>query len=127
MLRQPPPNDQTLEMSRPVLNIFCSPRRYIGSISEAHMEHMRIDMPLFENDGSINRSRRHRAPILEKLIQDSGVPINDTNLRLTYSMQTPAIERGFPARFSVSVLADTVEEIDQFYDAIMQVLEPFLV
>jgi hypothetical protein len=113
-------------MSRPVINIVCSPRRYIGSISEAHMEHMRIDMPLFQNDGSINRSRRQRAPILEKLIQDIGVPINDTNLRLTYSMQTPAIERGSPTRFSVSVMADTVEEIDLFYDAIMQVLQPFL-
>jgi hypothetical protein len=107
-------------MSRPVFN--CSPRRYIGAISEAHME--TAPLPLFENDGKI---RRHHlsAPFLEQLLQERGIPIG-TNLHLSYSMQTPAIERGTPALFAVYVTADNKLEIDQFYGSIMQVLQPYM-
>ncbi len=79
--------------------------RYIGSISE---DYMSASNPL-------------RSEFLDFLLQKHGV-----NIRLAYSMQTPAIELGRPGRFSVSVLAETREEIDQFYPTIMQVMQPFL-
>ena len=110
-------------MSRPVINLNCSPRRYIGAISEVHMA--LPPLPLVENDGKIRRQRRQSAPFLEQLLQARGVPIG-ANLSLSYSLQTPAIERGNPALFAVYVAADTKLEIDQFYETIVQVLQPFL-
>ena len=108
-------------MSRPVFNINCSPRRFIGAISEVHMTP--APLPMVENDGKLRRHLQS-AQFLEQLLLARGVPIF-ANLRLSYSMQAPTIERG-PARFSVHVSADTQLEIDQFYETIMEVLQPFL-
>ena len=108
-------------MSRPVFNFNSSPRRCIGAISEVHMTP--APLPLVENDGKLRRHLQS-APFLEQLLMARGVPIF-ANLRLSYSMQAP-IERGSPARMTVYVSADTNLEIDQFYETIMQVLQPFL-
>lgn len=120
MLSQPPRSK--MSRPRPVLNIVCSPHRYIGSLSEEHM----APVPLLrcENDGNIIRHRLS-APFLEQLLRDRGVPIG-TDLHLQYTIQAPAIESGSPARMTVKVTADTQEEIDSYYATIMQVLLPFL-
>ena len=108
-----------LKMSRhPVVNLYCSPRRYIGAISEAHIA--ATPVPMCENDGTIV-GHRLSAPFLEQLLLERGV-IG----RLEYSMQTTEIERGAPALFAVYVAADSKDELDQFYETIMQVLQPFL-
>jgi len=102
---------------RPVIN-YLAPCRYIGAISEAHMAPTPV--PMCENDGTIGH--RLSAPFLEQLLLERGVSVG----RLEYSMQTPAIERGAPSLFAVYVSADSKAELDQFYETIMQVMQPFL-
>ncbi len=117
MLRQPPRsnalNAQHSNMPRPVLAPIVIPAsRYIGSLSEEYMS-------------EYTSCTRTHSGFLEFLLQQNGVPI-ETGLRLSYGIQAPSMRPGSPARFSVSVLAQKQEEIDQFYGKIMQVLEPFL-
>jgi hypothetical protein len=100
-------------MPRPVLAPIVIPAsRYIGSLSEEYMS-------------EYTSCTRTHSGFLEFLLQQNGVPI-ETGLRLSYGIQAPSMRPGSPARFSVSVLAQKQEEIDQFYGKIMQVLEPFL-
>ena len=80
--------------------------RFIGSLSEEYMSEYSSDT-------------RIHSGFLEFLLQQHGVPIDETKLRLLYSLERDS-------RFIVSVIASTSDEIDQFYGTIMQVLQPFL-
>jgi len=94
----------SLKMSRPrpALNIVVPASRYVGFLSE---EYMSAFDPI-------------RSGFLEFLLQQQGVPL-DNNLHLLYSID-------HLARFRVSVLASSWDELDQFYGTIMQVMQPFL-